>query len=338
MRYHEMDFWSKLYKQSEEFGFLSECPAHLLQQKLKDLDRAFRDAFDKTQPNKKMPKFRKKGLHDSFRFPAPNQIQLSGNRIKLPKLDWLRFFRSQAVEGDVKNVTLSKKGKDWFVAIQVEKDISPSLNQNTSSLGIDLGIAHFATTSEGEMIVGLNSFKAQANKLAIAQRRLTRKKKYSQNWKKQQHKIRAIHTKIANNRKDYLHKISTRFSKNHAMIVIEDLQVSNMSRSAKRTLENPGRNVSAKSGLNKAILDQGWSEFRRQLEYKLMWQGGVLLTVNPQYTSQQCTICHHIAQSNRKSQGKFQCEVCGFESHADINAARNILAAGHAVLACGASA
>ena len=338
MRYHEMDFWSKLYKQSDEFGFLAECPAHILQQKLKDLDRAFLDAFDKKQPNKRMPKFRKKGLQDSFRFPAPNQIQFDYNRIKLPKLGWLRFFRSQAIEGAIKNITVSRKGKHWFVAIQVEVDFSPSTNQSTSALGIDLGVSTFAATSEGELISPLNSFKEQAARLARAQRRLAKKKKYSQNWKKQQEKIRSIHSRIADTRKDYLHKISTRLSKNHAMIVIEDLQVSNMSRSAKGDKETPGRNVSAKSGLNKSILDQGWYEFRRQLGYKLDWQGGVLISIKPQYTSQACSVCNHTAKANRKTQSEFKCEVCGFECHADINAAHNILAAGHAVLACGASA
>ena len=285
-----------------------------------------------------MPKFRKKGLQDSFRFPAPNQIQFDYNRIKLPKLGWLRFFRSQAIEGAIKNITVSRKGKHWFVAIQVEVDFSPSTNQSTSALGIDLGVSTFAATSEGELISPLNSFKEQAARLARAQRRLAKKKKYSQNWKKQQEKIRSIHSRIADTRKDYLHKISTRLSKNHAMIVIEDLQVSNMSRSAKGDKETPGRNVSAKSGLNKSILDQGWYEFRRQLGYKLDWQGGVLISIKPQYTSQACSVCNHTAKANRKTQSEFKCEVCGFECHADINAAHNILAAGHAVLACGASA
>lgn len=338
MRYHEMDFWSKLYKQSDELGFLSECPAHILQQKLKDLDRAFMDAFDKKQPNKRMPKFRKKGLQDSFRFPAPNQVQLDYNRIKLPKLGWLRFFRSQAIEGEMKNITVSRKGNHWFVSIQVEVEFARSANQSSTALGIDLGISHFAATSEGELISSLNSFKEKAAHLAIAQRRLAKKKKYSQNWKKQQEKIRAIHSKIADTRKDYLHKTSTRLSKNHAMIVIEDLQISNMSRSASGNIESPGRNVSAKSGLNRSILDQGWYEFRRQLGYKLEWQGGRLITVKPHYTSQKCSVCDHTAKGNRRTQSEFKCEACGFECHADINASHNILAAGHVVLACGASA
>lgn len=268
----------------------------------------------------------------------PKKIQLDYNRIKLSKIGWLRFFRSQAVEGELKNITVSKKSKDWFVSIQVDVDILPLNNHSTSSLGIDLGISNFATTSEGELIAPLNSFKEHATRLAIAQRRLSKKKKYSQNWRKQQQKISAIHTRIADIRKDYLHKTSTRLSKNHAMIVIEDLQVSNMSRSASGNLDTPGKQVKAKSGLNKAILDQGWYEFRRQLGYKLNWQGGVLLAVNPQYTSQKCSVCHHTSKANRLSQSDFKCEVCGFVCHADINASHNILAAGHAVLACGASA
>jgi putative transposase len=338
MRYNEMDFWSKLYKQSDEYGFLSECPAHILQQKLKDLDRAFMDAFDKKQPNKKMPTVRKKGIHDGFRFPAPNQIKLDYNRIQLPKLGWIRFFRSQAIEGDIKNVTLSRKGKDWFASIQVEVELLKTPNKSTTALGIDLGVAHFAATSEGELISPVNSFKAKASRLAIAQRRLAKKKKFSKNWIKQKEKINAIHRGIANTRKDYLHKTSTRLSKNHAMIVIEDLQVSNMTRSASGDKESPGRKVSAKSGLNKSILDQGWYEFRRQLGYKLEWQGGILIAVKPHYTSQKCSVCHHTAKENRLTQSEFKCELCGFVCHADINASHNILAAGHAVLACGASA
>lgn len=119
------------------------------------------------------------------------------------------------------------------------------------------------------------------------------------------------------------------------MIVVEDLKVSNMSKSAKGTAEQPGRNVRAKSGLNRSILDQGWYEMRRQLEYKQLWRGGQVLVAPPAYTSQRCACCGHTAKENRLSQSKFVCQVCGYTTNADINGARNILAAGHAVLACG---
>jgi len=114
MRYHEMDFWSKLWKSSDEYGFLKEAPAHILQQKMKDLDRAFKDAFDKKQSNKRLPKKRKRGQHDSFRFPEPKQIEIEGNRVKLPKLGWVRFFKSRNIEGKLKNATVSRQGCHWY--------------------------------------------------------------------------------------------------------------------------------------------------------------------------------------------------------------------------------
>lgn len=164
---------------------------------------------------------------------------------------------------------------------------------------------------------------------------MSRKVKFSKNWVKAKRKITKLHSTIANIRRDYLHKTSTAISKNHAVIVIEDLQVRNMSKSAAGTIENKGRNVKAKSGLNKSILDQGWFEFRRQLEYKQAWQGGQLIAVPPQYTSQRCACCGHTAKANRTTQSRFECMVCGHAENADVNAARNILAAGLAVLACG---
>ena len=146
--------------------------------------------------------------------------------------------------------------------------------------------------------------------------------------------MQALHSRIANIRRDYLHKVTTTVSKNHAMIVIEDLKVSNMSKSAAGTVSQPGRNARAKSGLNRSILDQGWFELRRQLEYKQLWRGGQVLVINPAYTSQKCACCGHTAKENRRSQSKFVCQSCGYTANADVNGARNILAAGHARLAC----
>ena len=163
---------------------------------------------------------------------------------------------------------------------------------------------------------------------------LSHKVKFSNNWKKQKARITQLHSTIANIRKDTLHKTTTTISQNHAMIVIEDLQISNMSRSAKGTATEKGRNVRQKSGLNRSILDQGWFEFRRQLEYKQQWLGGEVLAVPAHYTSQRCSCCGTVSKDNRQSQAKFTCVSCGYETNADLNAAKNILAAGHAVLAC----
>ncbi|WGZ95384.1 MAG: transposase [Candidatus Thiothrix putei] len=159
--------------------------------------------------------------------------------------------------------------------------------------------------------------------------------KFSNNWKKAKAKVQKIHTKIANARRDFLHKATTTISQNHAVVFVEELQVWNMSQSAAGTAENPGTNVAAKSGLNKAILDQGWGEFRRQLDYKTVWNGGMLFTVPPQYTSQTCPCCGHVSADNRQTQACFACVACGYENHADVVGAVNVLERGHRLLACG---
>ena len=195
--------------------------------------------------------------------------------------------------------------------------------------------ADSATFSDGSFIEPVNSFRKEEKKLAKLQKELARKEKYSRNWYKQIVRVQRHHHKIANIRKDFLHKITTSISKNHAVVVLEDLAVGNMSRSASGTLDAPGKNVSAKSGLNKSILDQGWYEFRRQLAYKMAREGGKLIVVPAQYTSQKCSRCGCVNKDNRKTQAEFKCIACGFECNADHNAALNILAAGQAVTACG---
>ncbi|HSX19990.1 MAG TPA: transposase [Gammaproteobacteria bacterium] len=338
MYYQEMDYWSKLWKKSDEYGFLQECPAHCIQQKLRDLERAYKDGFDKSQPNKRMPTRHKKGIHDSFRFPEPKQIELDHNRIKLPKLGWVKFFHSRKVKGDIKHVTISREGNHWYISINVEQEVTLPKQLPTSAIGIDLGVANFAALSNGTMIAPINSFRNHCIRLAILQRRLAKKQKFSNNWKKILIKLRKLHRKITNIRHDFVHKLTTHLSKSHAMVVVEALKITNMSKSAKGNITNPGKNVHAKSGLNKSILDQGWGEFKQQLKYKLEWLNGTYVEVAPQYTSQKCSKCGHTNKANRTTQASFCCKECYYTEHADINAALNILAAGHAVMACGASA
>jgi putative transposase len=199
----------------------------------------------------------------------------------------------------------------------------------TAAVGIDLGIATFAAFSDGTLHPPLNAYRRVAQKKARMQRRVAGMVKYSQNWKKQHRRIAQLDIRMANCRHDFLHQLSTQTSKNHAVIVLEDLQVQNMSRSAKGTVDEPGRNVAQKAGLNKAILDQGWGTFRRLLEYKQAWRGGMVIAVNPRYTSQTCPQCGQVNAKNRLQQALFSCVACGYTYHADIVAAKNILALGH---------
>lgn len=330
--YAKIASWLVEWKNSPEMQWLKDSPSQPLQQSLKDLERAYKNLFQKRAA---FPRFKKRRQNDAFRYPQGVKLDQENSRIFLPKLGWMRYRNSRQVAGVVKNVTVSQSCGKWFISIQTESEVSTPVHPSVSMVGLDAGVAKLATLSDGTVFEPVNSFQKNQKKLARLQRQLSRKVKFSNNWQKQKRKIQCLHSRIANIRRDYLHKVTTTISKNHAMIVIEDLKVSNMSKSAAGTLSQPGRNVLAKSGLNRSILDQGWYEMRRQLEYKQLWRGGQVLAVPPAYTSQRCACCGHTARENRLSQSKFRCQVCGYTANADVNGARNILAAGHAVLACG---
>ena len=330
--YGKMASWLVEWKNATETQWLKDSPSQPLQQSLKDLERAYKNFF---QNRAAFPRFKKRGQNDAFRYPQGVKLDQENSRIFLPKLGWMRYRNSRQVTGVVKNVTVSQSCGKWYISIQTEREVSTPVHPSASMVGLDAGVAKLATLSDGTVFEPVNSFQKNQKKLARLQRQLSRKVRFSNNWQMQKRKIQRLHFRIANIRRDYLHKITTIISKNHAMIVIEDLKVKYMSKSAAGTISQPGRNVRAKSGLNRSILDQGWYEMRRQLEYKQLWRGGQVLAVPPAYTSQRCACCGHTAKENRLSQSKFVCRDCGYTANADVNGARNILAAGHAVLACG---
>ena len=326
------------WRNSEAFGFLAESPSQPQQQTLKNLARAIKDAFDKASA-KKFPKFKKKFVHDSMRYPQPEHIQFDLKpqdaqgrkvfpKIYLPMIGWVKFRKSCIIGGEIRNVTVSRAGGHWYVAIQIEKEIADPVHPATTAVGGDRGVANLLALSDGTMFLPVTAFRDLQGKLAKEQRKLAKKVKFSANWKKKKAKITRLHQRIAEIRKTVLHQVSTVISKNHAVVVLEDLKVRNMTASATGTVESPGRNVRQKSGLNKSILDQGWGLLKQMLGYKLQWSGGMLLLVDPAYTSQICPVCGVVDAGNRKVQAVFRCLHCGHEAHADVNAAQNILARG----------
>jgi len=318
--------------------WLSLPPSQSLQQTNKDLDQAFKNFFR----GRGYPKFKKKGIHDSFRLPQGitlmEQLSKKVGQVRLPKLGIVRFTKSKELEGRIRHVTISKKCGEWYIAssCEVNRHIPKEITQ--SAIGIDRGIKTFAQCSDGITIQGVSPLKGSLKKLAKLQRKLSKKKIFSSNWRKTKQKIEKLHYHISNVRKDFLHKTSTQLSKSHGLIVMEDLKVGNMSKSSKGTKENPGKNVKAKSGLNRSILDQGWYTFQNLLSYKLNWRGGRLILISPKNTSLKCRICGHIAKDNRAVLEEFQCVNCGHTENADLNASINILAEGHSVIACGVEA
>ena len=319
-----------LWKHSEEYGFLSDAPSQALQQTLRDLYKAIKSAFAKSN-GVKFPKYRKKGKSpDSIRYPQGFKIE--GNRVFLPKIGWVKFFKSRKIEGKPKNITVKHYPDGWYVSITTE--IEKETKENTKNpVGLDVGVNKVVTLSNGYFFKPLDPSKYE-KKLIKLQRQLDRKQHpgykgdktpFSNNYLKQKKKLEKLYQKIANARKDYLHKLSTAIAKNHGLVAVEDLKIKNMTKSARGTKENPGHNVKQKSRLNKSILSQGWSLFFYFLEYKLKRNGGKLIKVNPKHTSQACPVCGYVSKDNRKNQAVFCCERCGYTANADFVASVNIL-------------
>jgi putative transposase len=304
------------------YPWLTKPPSQALQQTARDLHKAMENAFDPKRPQA-FPAFKKQGRStDSFRVPQGFKWDKENTRIFIPKLGWLQYFSHsdrQKLMGEPGQVTISRQGPHWNVSIQVEFEVEPEpVHPNRTAIGIDMGIVNFACLSDGTVLEPLNSFRRQEKRLATEQRNLSRKCKFSSNWRKQATRVSGIHRTIGRCRHDYTNKASTTISHNHAYLVMEDLKIVNMAASAAGTAEEPGRNVAAKSGLNKAILDQGWGDFRRKATYKEKWRGGHVILVPPHGTSQECPECGHRDPGNRKSRDIFCCLSCGYTAPADL--------------------
>jgi putative transposase len=333
--------WLTGWRHAPQTAWLAEAPIHPLQQTLRRLEAAYQRFF---AGQGGYPKFKRRGQEPGLRFPDPKQFALDADnaRLKLPKLGWQRMRQSQPVPGVLKNASVSTERGKWFVSLQVElPDVLPSVDV-APTLGIDLGVALFAATSDGRAMEPLDALRRQQRRLKHAQRAVSRKVKGSRNRRRAVDRLGRLHSRIAAQRSDWLHKLSTELADAHPVIAIEDLKVAAMSASAAGTADAPGKQVRQKAGLNRAILDQGWAEFRRQLNYKCAARGGAVVPVNPAYTSQTCSRCGCVDADNRRMQALFACLACGHSENADTNAAKNILAAGHAVWsaktdACGAA-
>ncbi|MFK4046659.1 RNA-guided endonuclease InsQ/TnpB family protein [Roseomonas mucosa] len=309
-----------------EVDWLRNVPVHALQQAAKDLDRAYGNWWSGRAG---APSPRRRGLNDAMRFPDPatfafRRLSRRVGEVKLPKLGWVRLRWDRTIPGTVKSVTVSRMAGQWHVSAQYEADVPEPAPSVLPAVGIDRGVAVFAALSDGTLIQPGNFGRKAQRVLARAQRKLARKKRGSNNRRKAVRRVQQVQARIARQRKDFLNKLSHRIAKSHGVVVLEKLEVRNMVRSAAGTAQKPGRNVRAKSGLNRSILDQGWGMFRAMLSRKLAVNGGRLAEVPPQNTSRTCSACGVVDADSRKAQ-RFRCVACGHAAHADTNAAINIL-------------
>ena len=304
------------------------------QQALRDFSQAMANYFTGTH---RQPTWRKVGRNEGFRIVAlrPDQIRrLNRNwgQVFIPKVGWVRFRWSRAVPpAKSYRVKLDRAGR-WHIAFAAVP--APIEGPGTGQVvGVDRGVIVSAALSTGQMLSSPRLSAGQQRRLKLLQRKLAHAKRGSNRRARVKLAIARLRVREADARKDWTEKVSTDLARRFDVIRVEDLRVTDMTRSGKGSVEAPGRRVRAKAGLNREILASGWGILIMRLEDKAP---GRVEKINPAYTSQRCSECGHVAGENRKSQTVFSCTACGFASNADVNAAKNI-AAGHAVTARGGS-
>ncbi|NTX27144.1 IS200/IS605 family element transposase accessory protein TnpB [Burkholderia pyrrocinia] len=320
--YHETSAALTALKKTPEHAWLNEVSSVPLQQALRHLQTAFANFFAKRA---KYPKFRRKDGIQSAEYTA-SAFKWDGTSLKLAKMDAplaIRWSRTIPKGAKVTTVTVSKDTAGRYHISMLCDDVISAKTEAIGAVGIDFGLTDFVVLSTGEKVPAPNAFRKNEAKLAKLQRRLEKKQKGSANRRRAKLKVARMHAKVADFRRDFLHKLSTRLIDENQVIAIESLGISRMQRNRR---------------LAKSIGDAGWSEFVRQLTYKAAWYGRTLIGIDRWYpSSKRCSDCGHTVASMPLKVRAWACPACGANHDRDTNAARNVLAAGLAVSAHGES-
>jgi len=318
--YHETSSALTALKKQEEYAWLNEVSSVPVQQALRHLNTAFLNFFAKRA---KYPSFKSKHDRQSAEY-TTSAFKWDGKSLKLAKMDAplaIRWSRTLPKAAKPTTVTVLKDAAGRYFVSLLCDDAVQAKPPVKGKVGIDLGLTHFAILSTGEKVAGPRTFRKYETRLARAQRRLAKKTPGSANRAKAKLKVARLHARIADARRDFLHKLSTRLINENQVIAIETLAVNNMQKNGR---------------LAKSIGDASWSEFVRQLEYKAQWYGRELIGIDTWYPStKRCHVCGHTVAKMPLSTREWTCPECGTKHDRDINAARNVLAAGLAVSAHG---
>jgi putative transposase len=308
LNYHHNALMLTKMKKDDAYSWLKEGHSQVLQQSLKDLDRAYLNFFSKRAA---FPKFKSKRNKQSIRYPQGIKVDREKRQTYLPKIGWVKTVYHRELIGEIRNVTVSKtaSGK-YFAAFQVQYEKDEPIYQGRC-IGIDAGIHSFITTSDGLKIENPKWLRESENRLIHLQKQLSRKQKGSNTWHKQRIKVAKQHEKIQNQRSDFLHKLSHKIVQENQLIAIEDLNLKGMMKD---------------KHLAKSIGDLSWYEFSRQLEYKGAWYGCEIIKIDRWYpSSKTCSECGHVVETMPLYKRKWTCTNCQKLHDRDINAAKNIL-------------
>jgi putative transposase len=304
----------------EEHEWLADMSRDAQDQMLQSLDRAWDRCF-KRKGGK--PGFKSKSKHVmGIASSNPESFGIEGDRFKFPKLGEMRIVQHRPLEGAQRRATIRRDVDQWFVSIMCQAEVKDHVQKDTMSVvGIDRGVTNAIADSSGILVPRPDFLDDGQRKIARLQKQLSRKERGSKRKEKLKNRIARAHRKLRRQREHFLNVESYRYVKNHDVVVVEDLDIANMTKSAKGTVEEPGKNVKQKSGLNRSILSIGWGQFVQLLEQKAARFGTKVVKVRAAYSSQTCAKCGHVDEANRKGP-TFDCTKCGHKDHADVNAAK----------------
>ena len=307
-----------------EFDFVRAVHVTPLQRTLKALDSAYQRAWKGLGG---YPKPKRKGVNEAFSF-AGREIRIERlnrrwARVKLPKIGWVRLRHNRDIEGAIREATVTRTALGWQISIGCMLDVQTP--DNGLTVGVDRGVAVPLMLSDGTSYFLPPEMEHHERLIREAQRVVSRRKRGSRRWVRVQKRAADLKARQARARKHWAHEATTDIARRYGGIVVERLRTTNMTRSAKGTVEKPGRRVARKRGLNRAILNVGWHRIQTMLAYK----AARFVKVDPSYTSQTCASCGTVDGRSRKSQAVFVCTTCGHRDNADRNAAVNILNRGN---------
>ncbi|MFW0860351.1 MAG: RNA-guided endonuclease InsQ/TnpB family protein [Dehalococcoidia bacterium] len=323
-QHREWNVWKR-----ENVPWWTEISKCVPQEAFRDLDRAFSNFFSiwreaKTNPSLRAriarskprkdgkpygyPKFKKKGVHDSFHLRGA--VHVKESHVQLPRLGTIRVKENTNVQGRILSVTVSREADRWFVSLSVEREKPDPIPISGPIIGIDLGLDCFATLSNGEHIYAPKPLNKSLKRLKRASKKHSRKQKGSNNRRKSAMRLARLHRTIRNQRRDFLHQVTTKLAKTKSVIVVEDLNVKGMVRNGR---------------LSRHISDVGWGEFQRMLDYKTKWCGSHLVTADRWFpSSRMCSTCGYVIDELPLSVRRWMCPVCKVVHNRDDNASLNL--------------